>query len=93
MEWLLEYSPVLLALVAILFTWFITAMGASIVFFFKTIDKRILNSMLAFAAGAMIFVVIEELIPESQREYRTDLSTMGAMMGFATMMILDVALG
>lgn len=48
---------------------------------------------LAFAAGAMIFVVIEELIPESQREFRTDLSTIGAMLGFATMMILDVALG
>lgn len=48
---------------------------------------------LAFAAGAMIFVVIEELIPESQREYKTDLSTIGAMAGFATMMFLDVALG
>lgn len=48
---------------------------------------------LAFAAGAMIFVVIEELIPESQREYKTDFSTIGAMLGFATMMLLDVALG
>jgi zinc transporter, ZIP family len=48
---------------------------------------------LAFAAGAMIFVVIEELIPESQREFKTDLSTIGAMLGFATMMILDVVLG
>jgi ZIP family zinc transporter len=48
---------------------------------------------LAFAAGAMIFVVIEELIPESQREFKTDLSTIGAMLGFATMMLLDVALG
>lgn len=48
---------------------------------------------LAFAAGAMIFVVIEELIPESQREFKTDLSTIGAMIGFTTMMILDVALG
>jgi len=48
---------------------------------------------LAFAAGAMIFVVIEELIPESQREFKTDFSTIGAMLGFATMMLLDVALG
>jgi ZIP family zinc transporter len=48
---------------------------------------------LAFAAGAMIFVVIEELIPESQREFKTDLSTIGAMLGFSTMMLLDVALG
>ena len=48
---------------------------------------------LAFAAGAMIFVVIEELIPESQTGNETDLSTIGAMLGFAIMMLLDVALG
>jgi len=48
---------------------------------------------LSFAAGAMIFVVIEELIPESQRGHNTDLSTIGAMLGFSTMMLLDVALG
>jgi len=48
---------------------------------------------LAFAAGAMIFVVIEELIPESQTGNETDFSTIGAMIGFATMMFLDVALG
>ena len=48
---------------------------------------------MAFAAGAMIFVVVEELIPESQTGNETDLSTIGAMLGFATMMLLDVALG
>lgn len=48
---------------------------------------------LAFAAGAMIFVVVEELIPESQTGNETDLSSIGAMVGFATMMVLDVALG
>jgi len=48
---------------------------------------------LSFAAGAMIFVVVEELIPESQRGNETNLSTIGAMVGFATMMLLDVALG
>jgi ZIP family zinc transporter len=48
---------------------------------------------LSFAAGAMIFVVVEELIPESQSGHETDLSTIGAMLGFATMMMLDVALG
>jgi len=46
---------------------------------------------LAFAAGAMIFVVVEELIPESQSGNETDLSSIGAMIGFATMMVLDVA--
>ena len=48
---------------------------------------------LSFAAGAMIFVVVEELIPESQQGNETDLSTIGAMIGFAVMMVLDVALG
>jgi ZIP family zinc transporter len=53
----------------------------------------ILPYALAFAAGAMIFVVVEELIPESQRGDETDWSTIGAMIGFAAMMLLDVALG
>ncbi|MGD2035025.1 MAG: ZIP family metal transporter [Bacteroidales bacterium] len=53
-EWLLDYNPVLLALFATLFTWGVTALGASMVFFFRTINKKILNSMLGFAAGVMI---------------------------------------
>ncbi|MEJ2220057.1 MAG: ZIP family metal transporter [Desulfobacterales bacterium] len=55
--------------------------------------KPILPYALAFAAGAMIYVVVEELIPESQLEKNTDIATMGAMFGFAVMMTLDVALG
>jgi len=55
--------------------------------------KPLLPYALAFAAGAMIFVVVEELIPESQRGGNTDSATMGAMLGFTVMMILDVALG
>jgi ZIP family zinc transporter len=55
--------------------------------------RPILPYALAFAAGAMIYVVVEELIPESQRHGNTDLATMGAMGGFAVMMLLDVALG
>ncbi len=54
MQELLNYNPVLLALVATLFTWFVTAAGSSMVFFFKSINKRVLNSMLGFAAGVMI---------------------------------------
>lgn len=54
LDWLLEYNPILLALFATLFTWALTALGASMVFFFKTINKKILNSMLGFAAGVMI---------------------------------------
>ena len=53
----------------------------------------ILPYALAFAAGAMIFVVAEELIPEAQRGGFTDVATFGTMLGFATMMTLDVALG
>lgn len=48
---------------------------------------------LSFAAGAMIYVTVEELIPESQRGDKSDLSTVGTMIGFALMMFLDVALG
>src|SRR5699024_2019116 len=48
---------------------------------------------LAFAAGAMIFVVVEELIPDSQASNNTDLATLSLMLGFTIMMILDVALG
>jgi len=53
-DWLLNYNPVLLALGATLFTWFVTAAGASMVFFFKSINQKVLNSMLGFAAGVMI---------------------------------------
>jgi ZIP family zinc transporter len=55
--------------------------------------KSLLPYFLAFAAGAMIFVVVEEVIPESQHSGNEDLATMGAMIGFTVMMILDVALG
>ena len=64
-------------------------LGAAAVIFMRPI----LPYALAFAAGAMIFVVVEDLIPESQLEKNTDIATMGAMLGFAVMMTLDVALG
>ena len=57
------------------------------------IAKPILPFALAFAAGAMIFVVVEEVVPESQRNGNTDLATGGAILGFLVMMVLDVALG
>ena len=49
--------------------------------------------MMGFAAGAMIFVVVEELIPDSQTNGNTDVATLGLVVGFVIMMILDVALG
>lgn len=53
----------------------------------------ILPYLLSFAAGAMIYVVVEELIPESQIGKHSDLGTIGFAIGFVIMMILDVALG
>jgi ZIP family zinc transporter len=55
--------------------------------------RPLLPYALAFAAGAMIFVVVEELIPESQQGGRTDLATLAVILGFTVMMVLDVALG
>jgi ZIP family zinc transporter len=55
--------------------------------------RPILPYALAFAAGAMIYVVIEELIPEAHEHKNIDIATMGAVFGFTVMMILDVALG
>ena len=53
----------------------------------------ILPYALSFAAGAMIFIVVEEVIPESQRGGHTDLATIGLILGFIVMMVLDVSLG
>jgi len=57
------------------------------------VARPILPYALAFAAGAMIFVVVEEIVPEAQRGGNTHLATAGAMLGFVVMMVLDVALG
>ncbi|MBF0293376.1 MAG: ZIP family metal transporter [Nitrospinae bacterium] len=64
-------------------------LGAAVVFVFQPL----LPYALAFAAGAMIFVVVEEVIPESQRDGNTDQSTLGLILGFTLMMVLDVAFG
>ena len=53
----------------------------------------ILPYALAFAAGAMIYVVVEEVVPETQQDQYTDTSTIGFIIGFVVMMVLDVALG
>lgn len=64
-------------------------MGAALVM----LMMAIIPYALAFAAGAMIFVVTEELIPESQTNGNTDVATLGLMVGFVVMMVMDVALG
>jgi ZIP family zinc transporter len=57
------------------------------------IAAPLLPYALSFAAGAMVYVVVEELIPESHREGNVDLATVSLMIGFGVMMVLDVALG
>jgi ZIP family zinc transporter len=64
-------------------------LGAVAVTFFTPL----LPYALAFAAGAMIFVVVEEVIPETQQANNTDLATLGFILGFVLMMLLDVGLG
>ena len=93
MTWLLHQNVVFLVFLAGLFTWGCTIVGSAIVFFFKNISRKLLDIMMAFTAGAMIFVVTEELIPESQANGNTDMATLGLMVGFVVMMVMDVALG
>lgn len=79
--WYGQISGLVEPVAAVLGAWLVTAMST------------ILPYALAFAAGAMIFVVIEELVPEGQLGGNAHLVTSGAMLGFALMMTLDVALG
>lgn len=67
--------------------------GAIITIFLTGIVTPILPYLLSFAAGAMIYVVVEELIPESQAGEHSNIGTIGVAIGFVIMMILDVALG
>jgi zinc transporter ZupT len=93
LEWFVGKGPIVQALMSTLFTWFVTALGAGLVSFFKQINRRMLDGMLGFAAGAMFYVEVEELITESQMEKHAAVATIGAMLGSAVMMTLDVALG
>ena len=67
--------------------------GAVLTILFAQAVVPVLPYLLSFAAGAMIYVVVEELIPESQAGDHTNLATMGVAIGFVLMMILDMALG
>lgn len=85
MKELLSYNPVWLALLATLFTWLITALGASMVFFFKSINKKILNSMLGFAAGVMIAASFWSLLDPAIEMAETTTSSqpwLPALLGF-----------
>lgn len=67
--------------------------GAVLTILLTSLITPALPYFLAFAAGAMIYVVVEELIPESQAGEHSNIGTIGAALGFALMMVLDVALG
>lgn len=65
LEWLAQFSPVTQAAIGTFFTWGVTALGASLVFFFKTINEKVLNGMLGFAAGVMIAASFWSLLAPS----------------------------
>ena len=67
--------------------------GALLTILLTSFITPVLPYLLAFAAGAMIYVVVEELIPEAQAGEHSNIGTIGAALGFALMMVLDVALG
>ena len=67
--------------------------SAFITILLTSVVTQILPYLLSFAAGAMIYVVVEELIPESQSGEHSNIGTIGVAIGFVLMMILDVALG
>ena len=67
--------------------------GSIITILISSLIVPVLPYILAFAAGAMIYVVVEELIPESQEGEHSNIGTIGVALGFTLMMILDVALG
>ena len=67
--------------------------GALLTVWLASDIEPVLPYLLAFAAGAMLYVVVEELIPESAEGDHTNVATLGFAAGFVVMMILDVALG
>lgn len=68
-------------------------LGALLMLWMTAHMTAVLPYLLAFAAGAMIYVVVEELVPETQAGEHSDVGTVGVALGFALMMVLDVALG
>jgi len=85
-EWLLDYNPVLLALIATLFTWAVTALGSALVFFFKSLNQKMLNSMLGFAAGVMIAASYWSLLKPAIEisEVKGGITWLPALVGFLT---------
>ena len=79
---------------SLLTPFFDTALGAACVFFLKKgLGDRVQRGLTGFAAGAMLYVVVEELIPEMSQGEHSNVGTLAFALGFTLMMALDVALG
>ena len=76
-----------------LFSGIVEPVAAAFTLLLTSFVTPVLPYILAFAAGAMIYVVVEELIPEAQAGNHSNIGTIGAALGFALMMVLDVAVG
>jgi ZIP family zinc transporter len=85
-DWLEKFNPTTQALIATLFTWFLTALGAAVVFMFKTINRKVLDGMLGFAAGVMIAASFWSLLAPAieMSENLGIISWMPAVIGFLT---------
>ena len=81
-------------LTALLIPFLGTALGSAFVFFMKKAMPDLLQKvLLGFAAGAMLYVVVEELVPEASQGAHSNIATVGFAIGFALMMVLDVVMG
>jgi ZIP family zinc transporter len=67
--------------------------GALLTILLTSLITPVLPYILAFAAGAMIYVIVEELIPQAQSGEHSNIGTVGVALGFSLMMVLDIALG
>lgn len=98
MNWFMALDPVVQAVIATLFTWFVTALGSSTVFVFKSINKKVLNGMLGFAAGVMIAASFWSLLAPaiSMAEESNMIPWLPAVIGFlsggAFLWLVDVFL-
>ena len=94
MSWLPESNPILLALLSTGFTWFLTAVGAAFVFFFKSIKPSVMDTMLGFAAGVMIAASFWSLLaPAIELSGGTPLpAVIGFLLGGAFLRLIDVLL-
>ena len=94
-EFFSELNPIIQALIATLFTWFVTALGAGLVFFFKSINRKTLDAMLGFAAGVMIAASYWSLFaPAIEMAEGSDLpawipATAGFLLGGAFLWLID----